>query len=213
MYFILSDWPLLSKYSALPELCLSLFVSLWCQIVTVVFNVYCGHIILLKFQPVVVRLSGFLFTCPVPSPTVTLRVKSTLLKEFTQTTKVCEQERYQITQTILLLMNAWIHVGWVCMCDVVFITPWRCHPAWMVHLSVSQQMHFIVITIFMCWCRSKTMKLTFVCLYHAFWANIHYLVILYVLYVILFYCHSSVWINEPAQQKYFYLNYNPNAVQ
>lgn len=125
MYFILSDWPFLSKYCVLPEWCLCLCVSLWCQTVTVVFDVYCGHIILLKFQPVVVLLSGFIFTYPVPSPTVTLRVKSTLLKEFTQTTKVCEQERYQITQTILLLMNAWIHVGWVCMRVVVSITPWK----------------------------------------------------------------------------------------
>lgn len=125
MYFILSDWPLLSKYFVLPEWCLSLCVSLWCQTVTVVFDVSCGHIILLKFQPAVVLLSGFIFTYPVPSPTVTLRVKSTLLKEFTQTTKVCEQERYQITQTILLLMNAWIHVGWVCMRDVMSITPWK----------------------------------------------------------------------------------------
>lgn len=92
---------------------------LWCLMFTGII------IILLKFQPAVVLLSGFIFTYPVPSPTVTLRVKSTLLKEFTQTTKVCEQERYQITQTILLLINAWIHVGWVCMRDVVSITLWK----------------------------------------------------------------------------------------
>lgn len=82
---------------------------LWCFMFIV-------SIILSKFQPAVVLLSGLIFTCPVPSPAVTLRVKSTLLREFTQMTKVCEQTRNQATQTIHLLLSAWLHVGWIaCM--------------------------------------------------------------------------------------------------
>lgn len=73
---------------------------------TVVFYVCCGHLILSKFQRAKVLLSGLIFTCPVPSPAVTLRVKSTLLMEFIQPTKVCEQERYQITQTSHFLVSA-----------------------------------------------------------------------------------------------------------
>lgn len=118
---------------------------------TVVFYVCCGHLILSKFQPAKVLLSGLIFTCPVPSPTVMLRVKSTLLMEFIQTTKVCEQERYQITQTSHFLVSAWLHVGWVCMYSMMWCPSLleRCHLAWMIHLSVSQQMHFIVTTTIM----------------------------------------------------------------
>lgn len=85
--------------------------------------VFIVTIILSKFQPAMVLLSGLIFTCPVPSPAVTLRVKSTRLMEFTMTTKVCEQKRNQITQTIHPLLSAWLHVGGVCMYDVVSTAP------------------------------------------------------------------------------------------
>lgn len=37
-------------------------------------------------------LSGFIFTCPVPSPASRCRVKLAVQRDFTQTTKVCEPE-------------------------------------------------------------------------------------------------------------------------
>lgn len=100
------------------------------------YTVYCGVlcllyvIILSKFQPNMVLLSGLIFTCPVPSPTFTLRVKSAVLREFTQTTKVCEQktkktkQKNRITWTIHLCkcMIPW----WVsCMYDMIFIIHWK----------------------------------------------------------------------------------------
>lgn len=124
------------------------------------YTVYCGVlcllyvIILSKFQPNMVLLSGLIFTCPVPSPTFTLRVKLAVLKkkvlrEFTQTTKVCERKTKNKTEKIelperFIFVNAWFHDGWVaCMIwSSSFIE--RCHPEWMIWLSVSQQMHFIV---------------------------------------------------------------------
>lgn len=216
MYFICQTdhcCPGVSEYSVLPEWCLSLCGSVLCHIVTVVFNVYRGHIILSGFQPAVVFLSGFVFTYPVPSPTVTLRVKSTLLREFTQMTKVCEQERYQIIQWFSFL---WVHESmlgeFACMMWCPSLLE-RCHPAWMVHLSVSQQLHFIVTTTFMCCCCSKSMKLTFVCLfYHAFSANIHTLVILYVLFL---YCIVAQFsLNKwTCSTKVTWSQLKPNIIQ
>lgn len=49
-------------------------------------------VILSKFHPALELLSGLIFNCPVPSPAVPLRVKSTILREFSWKTKVCEQK-------------------------------------------------------------------------------------------------------------------------
>lgn len=81
-------------------------------------------IILSKFQPAMVLLSGLIFTCPVPSPAVMLRVKSTVLREFTQTTKVCEKrktESHQRFTSCKCMTPCWVS----CMYDVVFILPWK----------------------------------------------------------------------------------------
>lgn len=90
-----------------------------------VFCVYFVSIILSKFQPAMVLLSGLIFTCPVPSPAVTFRVKSTILKEFFQTTKVCEPKKGNRLHKLFTFCKC-MTLCWVsCMNDVVFFTPWK----------------------------------------------------------------------------------------
>lgn len=134
-----------SEDFVLLNLCLCLcFPFLGYMMFFVVFDVSYVSVILSKFQPAMVLLSGLIFTCPVPSPAVTLRVKSTVLREFTQTTKVCEQKEKSNYTNDSPPASACLHVGWVACVMWPSSLLERCHPTWMIQLSESQQMHFIV---------------------------------------------------------------------
>lgn len=71
--FSLCDVSMVSEYFVHLKLYLCLcFPSLGSTVLFML--VFYVSVILSKFQPAMVLLSGFIFTCPVPSPAVTLRV-------------------------------------------------------------------------------------------------------------------------------------------
>lgn len=74
-HFLLCDVSMVSENFVLLKLCPCLcFPFLGYAVLFIVVFVYYVSIILSKFQPAMVLLSGLIFTCPVPSPAVTLRV-------------------------------------------------------------------------------------------------------------------------------------------
>lgn len=91
-----------------------------------------------------VLLSGLIFSCPISSPAVTLRVKSTVQRESTPAKKVCELKEINFHQRFTSFTNAWFRSGWVACVMWSSSLLERCHPEWMIQLSVSQQMPSVV---------------------------------------------------------------------
>lgn len=146
----------------------SVCVPLLSQTATVVFYVYRGHLILSKFQPAVVLWQDLYL----PFLFLLLLSRCVFSRRFWGSSP--RRQRYASKWDIRLHKRfsfLWVHESmlgeFACMMWCPSLLE-RHHPARMVHLSLSQQMHFIVTTTFMHCCCSKTMKLTFVCLlYHA----------------------------------------------
>lgn len=94
--------------------------------------------ILSKFQPAMVLLSGFISPCPLPSPAVTLRVNSTVLTELTLTTKVRELTEVDSRCCI----HAWIHVELSGVHVICLGLQWPVKgviQTWMIQLSVTME--------------------------------------------------------------------------
>lgn len=156
------------EHSGLPEWCLSLCVPLLSQTVPIVFHLYRGHIILSRFQSAVVLWQDLYL----PFLFLLLLSRCVFSRRFWGSSP--RRQRYESKRDIRLHKRfsfLWVHESmlgeFACMMWCPSLLE-RYHPARMVRLSLSQQMHFIVTTTFMhCRC-SKTMKLTFMLLlYHA----------------------------------------------